>query len=306
MKNVIRSNRTLISVIDTIQRRARYVLSPFVPRLVSRECYYSTFKKKLNLRNPQLFNEKLMWLKLNRYANDPIVWECVDKYAVREYVKKHGLGEIINELYGVYDNADEIEWEKFPLKVVIKCNHGCGFNLIVKDKDTLDIKGAEKKLNKWMRTDSWRDFAEVQYRKTKKKILCEKYLEGRNGALPVDYKFYCFNGEPKYIGNFIERNIEQHTIVRGYFNLDWTPSDVFIDKDKMDLSKFEKPTSLNKMIECARILSDGFPFVRVDLYEVNGKIYFGEMTFTPTGCLGNYYTDKAHKYLGDLLDISKC
>ena len=304
LKKYFFSNRSVISFVGKIQKTGRYILSPIAPKLVSKECYYSTFKKKLNLKDPKLFNEKLMWLKLNCYANDPIVWKCVDKYAVREYVEERGLGNILNELYAVYFKAREIEWDKLPQKVAIKCNHGCGYNMIIQNKSVLDIKACEKTLNKWMHSESWRDFAELQYRKTKKKIICEKYLEGKNGALPVDYKFYCFNGEPQYIGNFIERNIEEHTITRGYFNLDWTPSNVFKDKDKMDISKFVKPGSLDKMIEYARVLSHGFPFVRVDFYEVDGKVYFGEMTFTPTGCLGNYYTEEAHKFLGELLDIS--
>ncbi len=305
MKDVLRSNKSIMSFLVKLQKKGRYILAPIAPKLVSRESYYSTFKKKLDLKNPKLFNEKLMWLKLNKYANDPVVWQCVDKYAVREYIVSCGLGEILNELYGVYDKAKDIEWDKLPQKVAVKCNHGCGYNLIVRDKDRLDIKAAQKKLNRWMHSNSWRDFAELQYRKTKKKILCEKYLEGKNGALPVDYKFYCFNGEPKYIGNFIERNMAEHTITRGYFNLDWTPSDVFADKDKMDLSKFEKPQSLQKMIEYARILSHNFPFVRVDFYEVDGEVFFGEMTFTPTGCLGNYYSEDAHQILGEALDISE-
>lgn len=134
VKEVSRSNRTIIRMITGIQRYGRIVLSPIAPRLVSRECYYSTFKKKLDLKNPKLFNEKLMWLKLNRYANDPLVWKCVDKFAVRSYVKKCGIEEILNELYGVYSKAKDIEWNKFPDKFAIKCNHGCGYNLICQDK----------------------------------------------------------------------------------------------------------------------------------------------------------------------------
>ena len=134
-----------------------------------------------------------------------------------------------------------------------------------------------------------------------KKIICEEYLEGKGNALPVDFKIYCFNGKPEFIGNFIERDIVTDEILRGYFDLDWNPSPVF--KGEMQPELFDRPKTLEKMLEYAEILAKPFPFVRVDFYEVDGKIYFGELTFTPTGCLATYYTDEAQLKLGELLDV---
>ncbi len=276
-------------------------LSVISPETVSKIRYKNVFGTKLNLDDPKTFNEKLMWLKLNKYANDPLVSQCSDKYAVREYVEKCGLGETLNELLGVWDKASEIPWEKLPKRFAIKCNHGCGYNLICQDKSKFDTKKATAQLDAWMKEDFWKEYAEVHYKTIPKKIICEKYLEGKNDALPVDYKIYCFHGKPVFIGNFIERDIVTDEILRGYFDLDWNPSPVFRYEMKPEL--FERPKSLEKMLEYAKILSRPFPFVRVDFYEVDGKIYFGELTFTPTGCLATYYTDEAQRKLGELLNV---
>jgi len=276
-------------------------LSTISPEMVSKIRYKNVFGTDLNLDDPKTFNEKLMWLKLNKYANNPLVSQCSDKYAVREYVEKCGLGETLNELLGAWDKASEIPWEKLPKRFAIKCNHGCGYNLICQDKSKFDTKKATEQLDAWMKEDFWKEYAEVHYKTIPKKIICEKYLEGKNDALPVDYKIYCFHGNPVFIGNFIERDIVTDEILRGYFDLDWNPSPVFRYEMKPEL--FERPKCLEKMLEYARILSRPFPFVRVDFYEVDGKIYFGELTFTPTGCLATYYTDEAQRKLGELLNV---
>lgn len=276
-------------------------LSLISPEKVSRIRYKNVFGTEPDLENPKTFNEKLMWLKLNTYAKDPLVSQCSDKYAVREYVEQCGLGHTLNELIGVWDRAADIGWDRLPNRFAIKCNHGCGYNLICQDKSAFDTKKAAAQLDAWMKDDFWKEYAEVHYRTIPKKIICEKYLEGKKDALPVDYKIYCFHGKPVYIGNFIERDIVTDDILRGYFDLDWKPSDVF--RYEMQPELFERPKSLEQMLEYAEILAKPFPFVRVDFYEVDGKIYFGELTFTPTGCLATYYTDEAQVKLGELLHV---
>lgn len=277
-------------------------MSVVSPVMVSKIRYKNIFGRKLDLHNPKTFNEKLMWIKLNQYASDSLVSQCSDKYAVREYVEKCGLGETLNGLIGVWDKVEDIEWEKLPNRFAIKCNHGCGYNLICQDKSKFDIPEAAEQLRKWMKDDFWKEYAEVHYKKIPKKIICEEYLEGKGNALPVDFKIYCFNGKPVYIGNFIERDIVTDKILRGYFDLEWNPSPVF--RYEMQTELFERPKQLEKMLEYAEILAKPFPFVRVDFYEVDGKIYFGELTFTPTGCLATYYTDKAQMELGELLNVN--
>ena len=304
IKEILKKNPMIFSMHQKWQKTKFKMISQLSvvsPETVSKIRYKNVFGKEMDLENPKTFNEKLMWLKLNKYANDPLVSQCSDKYAGREYVEKCGLGHTLNELIGAWDHAEDIEWEKLPHRFAIKCNHGCGYNLICQDKDTFDTKKAEEQLNLWMKDDFWKEYAEVHYRTIPKKIICEKYLEGKGNALPVDYKIYCFNGEPLYIGNFIERDIVTDEILRGYFDLDWNPSPVF--KGEMQPELFERPETLETMLEYARILAKPFPFVRVDFYEVDGKIYFGELTFTPTGCLATYYTDEAQMELGALLDV---
>lgn len=282
----------------------RSFLSHIAPVHMSKVLYRRAFGKDLNLDNPNLLNEKLMWLKLYKYTDNELVTRCIDKYEVRNYVKACHLEGILNELINSWDSVDEINWDELPQRFVLKCNHGCAFNIICTDKQTLNISEAKKRLKKWMKSESWVLYAETNYKNIKHKVICEKYLDGLGDALPVDYKIYCFQGEPKYIGNFIERDIENGTLTRGFFNTDWTPSDVFVDRDKMDLTKFPKPKDLELMLDYARILSKPFPFVRVDLYNVHGRIVFGELTFTPTGCLGTYYTEEANLKLGDILDVN--
>ena len=179
-----------------IFRNIMSLVSNFSPELTSRIYYRMKFKKKLELKNPKTFNEKLMYLKLNEYENNELIVKCADKYRVREYIKDCGLENILNDLIGVYDNVDEIDFEKLPNSFVLKCNNAAGFNLICEDKSKLDIKKAKKKLKKWMKTDYWKYVAEMQYKNIEKKIVCEKFLESKDGRAIKDYKIYCFNGKP--------------------------------------------------------------------------------------------------------------
>ena len=174
-----------------------YLLAPISPVLCSRWRFRRTFGRPLDLRTPQTLNEKLMWLKLRRYGSDPLVTRCADKYAVRDYVESCGCGDILNELYGAWDRPRDIPWDALPHAFVLKCNHGCGYNILCPDKSTLDREAAVRTLNKWLRHDFWRDFAELQYRPIPKKIVCERFL-GHGDDLP-DYKIYCFHGQPRYI-----------------------------------------------------------------------------------------------------------
>ena len=304
LKQILKNNPFIYKTYQKLQK-AEFDLvtkiSPISPVFVSKHRYKRTFGKPLNLKNPKTFNEKLMWLKLYQYANDPLVSQCSDKYAVRAYVEECGLGGTLNGLIGAWDSVDDVQWDKLPDRFALKCNHGCGYNIICQDKSKFDIEKAKHQLDVWMKDDFWKEYAEVHYKTIPKKIICEEYLEGKGNALPVDFKIYCFNGKPKYIGNFIERDIETDEILRGYFDLNWKPSSVFNGEMKTEL--FEKPSCFEKMLEYAEILAKPFPFVRVDFYEVDGKIYFGELTFTPTGCLASYYTEEAQLELGELLNV---
>lgn len=284
---------------NLFKKYIRTLLTTISPTLSTKILYKRSKGEKLNLKQPKTFSEKLLYLKLNTYYNNPLVTKCADKYMVREYIKEKGFNELLNELIGVYDSVDQIKWKELPQKFVLKCNHGSGYNIICTDKNKLDIDYTKKQLKKWMSEDYWKFSAEVNYKFIKKKIICEKYLDTDIGFLPIDYKIYCFNGEPKAIlvmfdrdsspkGVFMSTNWEFISNVDKYGAIDELP---------------EKPYSLETMISAARKLSEPFPFVRVDFYQYLNQAIFGEMTFTPAGGISPSETEIDEKSMGELLNI---
>ena len=248
-----------IIYIKILNMRNRILLK-ISPKFIYKRIYKKSQGKTLNLKNPKLFNEKLMWLELNNKNNDLMV-KCTDKYDVRQYVKDKGCGEILNELYGLYNDANEINWDELPKKFVLKCTHGCGFNIICNDKSKLDKKETIKKLNKWKSKRFGYETVELHYTKIKPRIICEKYLETDSGILPNDYKIYCFNGVPKLILVCTERVTKTRL---DFFDLDWNVLDIGKEEYKSKVVP-KKPENLEKMIEYAKKLSEQFEFVRVDI-----------------------------------------
>ena len=285
-----------------IYRNIMALISSVSPTATSEFYYFSKFKRKINLKKPKTFNEKLMYLKLKEYEKNDLVTKCADKYKVREYVQECGLKEILNDLLGVYNNADEIDFNKLPNKFVLKCNHGAGFNIICKDKNKLDYKKTRNTLNKWMKIDYWKYVAEMQYKKIDKKIICEKYLESKGNDSIEDYKIYCFNGKPLFCMVCIGRNLGKPT----YYFLDTNWKILKINpagKNAKDDLIIPKPKSIDKMYEYAEILAKPFKFVRVDFYDYMDKPIFGELTFTPAGCIDTNYIDDWDNKLGEMLKV---
>jgi len=273
------------------------ILMKLSPVLASKYYFKRTTGKKLNLKNPVLFNEKCRWLNL--YWQHPLVTTCADKYEVRGYIEKFGYPDILNELYGVYEDVSHIEWDSFPQKFVIKCTHGSQTNILCRDKDKFDVLEAEKLLSKWMKI-KFIGAADVHYKKIKPRIICENYIETEQGIYPNDYKMYCFNGKVHCTVVCSMRNTGQTKFVM-YDKL-WKNKLPYISDSFLSNRDFEKPLSYDKMIEIAEKISLPFPFVRVDFYETDeGKPIFGEMTFTPAGCRCKEYTDIALKELGDMI-----
>lgn len=276
------------------------VISTISPTYATKKLYKKRFGKSLNLKNPTSFNEKILWLKLNTYNNNSLVTQCADKYAVRAYVKKMGCGEILIPLISAYDSVDEIQWDKLPEKFALKCNHGCGYNLICAGKSNLDIENAKKKVEQWMKDDYWRHRAEINYKYIDKKIVVEEYLDN-HGKQIEDYKFYCFNGKVLYTMVCIERKNKHAKYY--FFDRDWNLLPYSKDSLKIDKSfRIEKPKLLDKAIEYAEILSSPFPFVRTDLYILDDKVYFGELTFTPAGGLDDDLLEGDRK-MGELIQL---
>ena len=258
-------------------------LSPILSDKVFVSLYYRfKMKRKLNLRRPVTLNEKLNWLKI--YDHNPLYTKLVDKYEVKKWVAdKIGCQYIIPTLE-IWDSPEQINWEKLPNQFVLKTTHGGGGDGIVicVDKDNFDIEKNMEQLNIAMKTDPYKRFREWPYKDVKHRIIAEKFMQDGESITLQDYKFHCFYGEPRFILVCKDR-FEDTGITEDFFDCKW--NHLPVKRPGIDWSKTEiqAPEHLEQMLEISRKLSEGIPFVRVDLYSINNKIYFGEMTFFPSG-----------------------
>lgn len=282
-------------------------LTRISPKLNTRIVYFTKFKRPINLRRPKTLDEKIQWLKFNTYYKNPLVTQCADKYAVRDYVKKCGCTEILNELYGVYDRVEDIPWETLPNRFVIKWNFGCGQNLIVTDKSNLDIKKAIDKLNAWyeLRDTFYLTYSEMQYKGIPPKLICEKLIETESGDLPVDYKLYCFNGVPDCVLVCNKRGQMERGAEYYFFDKEWKLKR-YNKRGKEASADFTipKPEGIEKVFDYAALLSRPFPFVRADFYLEDGKITFGELTFTPCGGFDVNRLPETQIHFGNMVNIN--
>ncbi|MCR5050665.1 MAG: hypothetical protein K6A36_06225 [Paludibacteraceae bacterium] len=276
------------------------------PTLNTQLLYRRRFGKWLDLKNPQTSNEKVLWLKLNTYYKNPLVTQCADKYAVREYVEKCGCGEILNELYGYWTNPDEIDFDKLPNKFVLKNNYYYHMNMVVTDKSELDLAATRKELKKWMKSDGHLYASEMQYEAIPKKIIAEKFIETQDGLAPADYKIYCCNGKPTYVMVCIGR--EQSVMPKFYYFDIKGQLQRELTRDGLNAPAdfhYDIPAGWDKMIEYAKTLSAPFPFVRADFYLEGGKVIFGELTFTPGEGLDNTKLYQADLAIGQQISLPK-
>lgn len=260
--------------------------------------YYFMFKRFCNLKNPKTYNEKLNWLKLNDKRD--IYTKMVDKYDVKKYVADIIGKEYIIPTIEVYDKFDDIDFGKLPKQFVIKCTHDSEGLVICKDKNKLDIKQARKKINKAFKRNFYYIGREWPYKNIKPRIIIEKYMEDEKNQELRDYKFFCFNGEPKAMFIASERGIGETKF--DYYDLEFNHLDI-IQHYPNSQKKIEKPINFDKMIELAKTLSEGLHHLRVDFYEVNGKLYFGELTFYHFSGFQPFLPEKWDKIFGEWLEI---
>lgn len=281
----------------------RICLTQISPKINSIINYIIAKKKFPHLNSPRTLDEKLIWLKLYYYANDFTVKECADKYEVRKYLSQKGYSGLLNELLFVVDRVEDIPWSTLPNQFAIKWSFGSGFNIICSDKKTFNKTKAIQKLKWWGAIPYWKMYSEMQYKDTHPKIIGEKFLENKNGGFPVDYKFYCFNGMPKCVMICIER--ETGTPKFYFFDRSWNL--LRLNKwGKIAPKNFtvKKPECIDKMFDLAEVLSKPFPFVRLDLYDNDGEIIFGEFTFAPSGGADPNRLQQTDEFFGDCLDLS--
>lgn len=255
---------------------------------------------KLNLKNPKRYTEKLQYLRYYEYPHNTLVSKCAGRVGVRDYLKELGLDSYLIPIYGIFDRFDDIDFDLLPNKFVMKCSHGCAMNYICYDKSVINLKELRKTFNKWLKTDYGKKTVELHYSPIKPQIIIEKLLLDDN-HLPTEYKIHCYNGISKNLYVVTNRNVD---IRYTNFYIDWTPFDgsQFNGWKKAD-ERIEKPLNFDKMIEISELLSKNFPFVRVDLYNIKGKIYFSEMTFTPAKGTLILDDDKCDYEMGEWLKI---
>lgn len=246
------------------------------------------------LVNPIYFNDKLLQLKLT--DRNPILKTLVDKYEVRNYVKEKIGEEYLIPLVGVYSDPSEVNLNMLPEKFALKLTSGAQHNLICTDKNLLDWNKASIKINQWLKLNPYKRTREWPYKDLPSRFVIEEYVEDSKGET-MDYKFWCFNGEPKAVQIHTNR-FSNHK--KGMFNIEFDEQILDYGRETID-EVVEKPENYQKMIEIAKVLSKGFPFVRIDLYNLDGKIYFGEITFYPANCNGKIRPIKYEKIFGDLI-----
>jgi len=288
------------SFLYKVRRSLQVIAHTTIPDDFLSKIYFKyVLKKKLNLTNPQSFNEKLQWCKLYYFPMSSLVVKCADKYAVREYLKEKGFENKLVPLLGYWDDARDIDFDKLPQKFVLKCNHGCAYNILCKDKKVLKKEAVVKQLNLWLKEDFGAFNVELHYSKIKpRKIICEEYL----GDIITDYKFFCFNGKPKYIYVSYDLFHDRQAQI-GFFYLDGRKMPIKRN-DYADIPSVELPHFFDEMNKMAEKLCSDFPFVRVDFFLANNTYYFAELTFTPGACMIPFNPDKYDLEWGRELDIS--
>ena len=276
------------------QHYKRRILIRLCPKRTIERKFKQKLGYKLNLENPHTFNEKIQWFKL--YVRDPRTTLCADKYAVRAYVAEKIGEEHLVPLLGVYDSVEEIDISKLPKEFVFKPNHESARVILCYDKDAVDWRKQADVMKNWLRENYYYQTGEWQYKNIPPKILCEKMLHGDI----IDYRFFCFNGQPVLVKVTFDKG---QSLRKDFFDLDFQPIRNEHRKQLTNNYLFKKPDRWEEMIQIARILSEDFPFVRVDLYDLEGKVYLGELTFTPADGMDTYLPREWDEKMGDLYDI---
>ena len=299
----------------------RFLLAPFIlvrryywkylmyyrPKQWANKLFCLSYGRSINWDDPKDMNEKQRWIQ---FMTDTSEWtKLADKYKAREYVASKGLSDILVKLYGVWDDTSLIDFSMLPNSFVMKTNHGCGDVMIVKDKAKIDEFLIREKFKEYLRKPYGYEAAEYHYLSIKPLVIAEELLvEDSNFSTSlIDYKFYVFHGEPQACAVFFNREIGTHNVSYALYDMNWNciennnkhmldPNGVFIPK----------PHTLDQMIDACHRLTKQIPFVRLDFYEVNNKLYFGEFTFTPSGLnnRSNVYTKERMDTWGELMDLT--
>ena len=262
--------------------------------------YRASMGKRLNLKNPKTYSEKLQWLKL--YDRRPEYSMMADKYGVREYIAKMVGEKYLIPLLGVWDDPEDIDFDALPQQFVLKCNHNSGTGMcICKDKSKLDIEKTKRGLKRGLRQDYHLHGREWIYKDIKRRIIAEKFMEDASGEGLKDYKVMCFNGEPKLVqihsGRFTDHRVD-------WYDTQWNLLDAWMVVPPSGVA-VDKPPFLDELLEVSRKLSAGIPQLRVDWYYTNGQLYFGELTFFNASGMAPFSPEEWDRKLGDMIQLPK-
>lgn len=260
--------------------------------------------RELDFQNVQTFNEKLQWLKVN--VHDPAYTMMVDKYLVRDYIREKLGEEYLIPLLGAWDSPDEIDFDALPDQFVLKCNHNSGIGMyICKDKSKMDVQKVKAELRRGLAQNYYLAKREWPYKDVPRKIICEKFMSNPGEPDLKDYKIQCINGKIDHIFVCVGRN-DAEGVRYYYFDKDWNYLPYsFNERCDAEYLQSLKPATFDKMVEIANVLSAGLPEVRVDLYEINGKVYFGELTFYTQSGFDTSITHEADREIGERLILPK-
>lgn len=256
--------------------------------------FAKTFGYRIDWQSPRDLNE---WINYYAFYTDTQEWtRLADKYLVRDYVKDRNLESILVPLLGKWNNSIEIDFDKLPNQFVLKSNHGSGDVIIVKDKASTNLEIVRERISKALNQEFGSLTAEPHYMRIQPCIIAEKYLEDKDGL--IDYKVWCINGNPYCIMTISDRSIEKHTAIYGVYDLEWRKREEWLTPMYRNTTMVRKPDNLNTMLNAARKLSDGFPEVRVDFYNIDGELFFGEMTFTSACGRMQYFSSELLVMMG--------
>ena len=278
-----------------VQRVGRFISDKNLIRIK----FFRSFKRLPNFKNPKTFNEKLQWLKL--YDRNPEYTVMVDKVAVKEYVSRLVGEEYIIPTLGVWNNAEDIDFDALPDKFVIKCNHNSGDGMyICKDKSKMNVEEVREGLKKGLEQDYFMCHREWPYKNVPRKIIAEQYIEDGSGKDLNDYKIFNFNGEPHIIQVDFDRFTDHK---KNLYTTDWELCDFSFNYPSHPEITIPRPEALDEMLRISRILAKDIPYVRTDFYSVNGKIYFGEITFFPASGYGKFSPEKYDELFGEMIPL---
>lgn len=270
----------------------------FLPKPLFLKIRYTAYiGKDIDFENPLDFNQKITWYKL--YYHPPILTQLADKYAVRSYVENKIGKEYLNELYGYYNQIDQIDFDSLPEQFIMKAAHGSHKTILVTDKSNLDISKTKKTLQKWLKYNHYKKVGfEWAYKNIKPGLVIEKYLDENNKCCLTDYKFSCFNGKTQFVQVIFDQEGKQ---IQAYFDRDFNLMPYNRNNREGFTGHLDKPYQFDEMLALAEVLADQLPYVRVDFYLVDHRIIFGEMTFYPGDGRYDFYPDAYNKILGDYL-----